>query len=253
MTQAAPTIPYASAPPASGITVEQDAHHVSVIVPPIASWRRLGNTYMTVLTVVAVVVALHAVTLLQGSSRGMADVTPGLVIWSIVLAGWVAYGVVKLHRWRTFTVTASRFVMTTRIGSGRGRTMSWPVGLIANIKRVPASEHMIVRVIGRDWLEFAVSPDPGVTSFVADTLDHALHTGLLPVPIPVTQPGDAGDPVEPVRLAGRASPVGGPSMAFLAISFGALCFVFPVFLLIAVIAAIPLGIWYGTRDREYYF
>jgi len=248
-----PTIPYATAPRKSGVSVEQDAHHVSVIVPPIASWRMLGSTYMTVLGVFGVVVLLHGVSLGQDRTPGVDDVMPGLILWSIVLAGWVAYGVVKLHRWRIFTVTASRFVMTTRIGSGRGRTVSWPVGRIANIKRVPAGEHMLVRIIGHDWVEVAVSPDPGVTSFVADILDHALHAGLLPVPIPAAQPGDASKPVEPVQPAGRTSPVGGPSMAFLALSFAALCFVFPVFLLIAVVAAIPLGIWYGTRDREYYF
>jgi hypothetical protein len=243
----APTIPYATAPAACGVSVEQDAHHVRVIVPPISNWRMLGGTYMTVLVIIAAVVALHAATFVRDSSRDPQGVIPPLILWSIVLAGWLAYGVVKLHRWRIFTVTAARFSITTRIGSGRGRTVSWPVGNIAHIKRVVASEHMLVRVIGRDWLEFAVSPDPAVTSFVADALDHALHAGLLPVPIPAAQS------VKPVQPVHQASPATRAANIFLAVAFAALCLVFPVVMLIAVVASIPLGIWYGTRDREYYF
>jgi hypothetical protein len=248
-----PTIPYATAPARFDVSVEQDAHHVRVIVPPLPSWRMLGGGYTTVLAMLGAVIALQIGAIAQSPSSQLRGVLPAMIMWSLVLAGWIAYGVVKLHRWRIFTVTAARFAVTTRVGTGRSRTMSWPVAQVAQVKRVAASDHIMVRVIGRDWLEFAVSPDETVTSFVAETLDDALHAGLLPVPGAVSDAPQPATAVWPGTRGRPMSPAGQTAVAFAAVAVGVLCLIFPLLLLAAVVLSIPLGIWLGTRDREYYF
>jgi hypothetical protein len=108
-------------------------------------------------------------------------------------------------------------------------------------------------VIGRDWLEFAVSPDESVTSFVAETLDYALHAGLLPVPGAVPDPPRPATAVWPGTRGRPMGPAGQAGAALAAVMVAVLCLIFPLLLLAAVVASIPLGIWLGTRDREYYF
>jgi hypothetical protein len=178
-----PTIPYASAPTPTDVSVERDAHHLRVVIPPLMKWHELGGAYFALmLLLLGMVIGMGVAVVDSGGLHK--EMLPSLAMWVFGLCGGVAYGFIRLQRWTIFTVTADRFEVATRIGTWRARTLSWPFGQVARVKRSIVTNHLIVRVRGRDFLEFIVSRDPTVTAFVADTLDLALHSGLQSIPKP---------------------------------------------------------------------
>jgi hypothetical protein len=244
----APTIPYATAPKPTGVSVERDAHHLTVTVPPPPNWRALGRGYFWTVVLLLIIVLFVGFSLAT-SPGDRWEILPSMIIWGSALAGAFAFGLLRLHRWTTFMVTADRFLITTRVGTGRGRTTSWRRGRIVAAKYSKIGSRLILRIIGRDWLELALGHDPGTMKSIAQTLDEALHASFAPVrevrqltPVPPLP-----EPTYPVMR-----PFTRLCLGVAAIAFGILCLVYPVLLIAVIVVAIPLGIWFGTQDKEFY-
>ena len=175
-----PTISYAAVPSPEGLCVERDAYHLRVIVPPLQSWSLLGTRHLA--TWAVLLAGLLGVTWLTiPGNWGLAPrFVPGLVMLCLPCAAILVSDVLRLHCWTVFTITADRFSITTRLGSGED-TRSWPIGQTVKVRRDISKNRVVVRVSGRKAMEFAVSPDPTVTGFVADTLDQALHEQVFPI------------------------------------------------------------------------
>jgi hypothetical protein len=171
-----PTISYAAAPCPEGLCVERDLHHVRVVVPPLQSWRSLGARHLATLALFFAALLGVIWSAIQANGAYAPHFVPGLVMLCIPCAILVG-DVLKLHCSTSFTITADRFSITTRLGS-QEHTRSWPIGQAVKVKRDISKNLVIVRISGRKLMEFAVSPDPSVTGLVADTLDQALHQGF---------------------------------------------------------------------------
>jgi hypothetical protein len=151
-----------------------------VVVPPLQNWRVLGARHLATWAVLLAGLLGVGWVAIPGNWGLAPRLVPGLVMLCIPSAAILAGDFLRLHCWTVFTITTDRFFVSTRLG-WQEDTKSWPIGQTVKVRRDMSKNLVVVRVSGRKLMEFAVSPDPTVTGFVADTLDQALHEHVYPI------------------------------------------------------------------------
>jgi hypothetical protein len=257
---------YATAPPepADGVRVSRDAFHVEVIVPPVPGWRALPPGFKwSIGGLIVIIVWQVAVSQLRREALG------GILFHVIVLAAVVAFGFVRLRRWLRFVVTAERFFLMRRL-AGMGETVtSWPRDhvLAATVsggggETGGGGGTLVLRILGQDTLELFVSTDREAARRVAQTLEAALHEPFMTVAA-VTGETSADAQRAPAAAEAAAAAVSPRGRRFAMVGVYAviatlvvLFYFAPVagaiVLAVAVIAAIPLGMRYGTQEKDYW-
>jgi hypothetical protein len=252
MAAGAPVISYEKPPDRTGVSVERDARHVTIIVPPLPTWRLLSRGIIVGCIALTAIVLAWIGALVNSLIHGDGGLLPGMLsnvaCYGIALLGVLLLAYARLHRWTTFTVTADRLLLNMRTASRGGRTTSWPRGRIGQVRALTDRGKISIQIISEDLLEVFVSPKESEIRLVARTLDEALATKLEPSQA-VSSPAPAR-PVVP-RRARKWRPVEIAVAMVGAVIFMASIYI-PALFFVMVVAAIPLGLWFGTQDKEYY-
>jgi hypothetical protein len=184
------------------------------------------------------------------------ELIPNFIAYGLILAMIFARAWWRLHTRTVIDVTPDELAIATVRPSGRGTRRSWPRSNVGEVKRNASDGKLLVRITGRDLLEWPISPIAEVTEWVAQAVNRSLSDEFAP-----PAPGDAFPPI--VTKGYR------PFMIALAIGL----FVAPFLPLIIVslktgdwmplIAILSIGgiggliIWagitMGTQDKEFYF
>jgi hypothetical protein len=185
-------IAYATAPPdpASGVRVMRDAHHVEVVVPPVASWRALSPGFAWSIAALVAILLWQAALTMTDRRSAWREALPSLVFHVLGIAAIVAFAYVRLHRWVRFVVTADRFFLIRRVGGMSETVTSWPRERVLAATVASGTGKLILRILGQDTLELFVSNDRSATRQVAQTLEVALHQSFLLSPS--LSPHDSG-------------------------------------------------------------
>src|SRR5258705_5372527 len=174
---APPMIGYATAPPdpAGGVRAIRDAHHVEVVVPPLASWRALSPGFAWAIVALVVIVIWQAALTLTNRPNAWRDMLPSLALHGVALAAVIVFAYVRLHRWVRFVVTAQRFFLIRRVGGMSETVTSWPRERVLAATVASGTGKLVLRILGQDTLELFVSNNRSATRQVAQTLEVALH------------------------------------------------------------------------------
>jgi hypothetical protein len=249
-----PPIAYASAPPdrAAGVVVRRDPHHVEIIVAPVEKWAALPRGLRLAIPIVLLIILWQAAVILSTNRYDWTLALSNTVIYGGVIVAIVALAYVRLHRWLRFIVTADRFYLIRRVGGLSETTTSWRRTRLLAATVSAVNGKLLLRILGQDTLEIFVATDRAAARHVAETLEAARNERFEPV----TSAGVApvlDRPPSPSRRAQRLALAAATAAgAILAILFLIGHPVAQIALAAAVLAAIPLGIRYGTQDKDYY-
>jgi hypothetical protein len=249
-----PPIAYASAPPdpAAGVVVRRDPHHVEIIVPPVARWAALPRGFKIAIPVFLLIIVWQAGVILANNRHDWPIALSNTAIYGGAIVVILAFAYVRLHRWLRFVVTADRFYLIRRVGGLPETTTSWLRTRLLAVSVSSANGKLLLRILGQDTLEIFVGTDRAVARDIAETLEAALREPFEPVDTmaaPIPEYAVPAVSRRARRLALAAVTVIAPLLVLL--------FVFApnvgnVVLIGVILAAIPLGIRYGTQDKDYF-
>lgn len=182
-------IGYATAPPepAGGVRVVRDAHHVEVVVPPVASWRALSPAFAWSIGALVAILLWQSALTISDRRSAWREMLASLVFHALGIAAIVMFAYVRLHRWVRFVVTADRFFLIRRVAGMSETVTSWPRERVLAATVAQGTGKLVLRILGQDTLELFVSNDRSAGRQVAQTLETALHEafssspGLSPV------------------------------------------------------------------------
>jgi len=241
---AAPLIPYAGTPARWGVTVLREPHLFRLTVPPLPSLRYLHPGYWIAFSILLVLMVFQVP---LAPRHHWHEVFIPIVTYTIPLSWVFTRAWVRLHRTLTFTITADTFTLTTHLGRRIGRTDSWPRSQIGSAHRNASSGQLIIRITGRDLRDVYVNPNRQVVDFVCAELTQALSaTYTDPAPLA---------PNAPIPEAQRATrPIIRVSwiLSVVVTALFVLTYFVPWIFWAGIVAAIPMGIYFGTQEKEYW-
>jgi hypothetical protein len=183
------TLPYADLPARWGVSCERTPAGLSVVVPPVPSWRYLVKSHGWIVIPFGIVLASAIVVRVLRLPTPLANVLWPLALWSVVLpvVAWSAW-----HRLRTRTVlrvTRDEFIIALVAPTGRCRAMRWPRSQVTDVKINPFSGKLLVRAEGHELTEHLLCPNAEVNEWLADAVRRAVFDGEFAP----ADPADSGE------------------------------------------------------------
>jgi hypothetical protein len=172
---------------------------------------------------------------------------PGLIEYFVILLVVLGIAVDRLSRWMIIEIDQHDLAITRRGSIVRGtRRYAWPREDVLDVHVNHFNHKLIVRVRGRDFLELFVSTNRDVANFVGMRVAGALAATYEPGAAPAVTPNAA---------AGMAFSAGSPILVLLGCAIavvGIVCLLLlpPLGIALLVAAAVPLGLAFGTQEKD---
>ena len=243
------TLQYADLPARWGVSCERTPCAFRIAVEP-SGWRSITAGYVVA---IAVLLFCSGMPLVTGLRTGDME-------WPAIIAGGIVYLLPALiiisflwQRFRQrvlFVVTAGTFTHAAFGASRRGRVTSLPRAEIGYVKLNPYNGQLTVQHVGKDLLDFYVSPNRVVVEFVADQLSHAIAHP------PTARAEQTLPPQRPVSQWRRPVAL----IASLVLFVVALLLLFvvdgvivkPIGAYMVLFASVPIGIAFGTQPKKFW-
>jgi hypothetical protein len=246
-----PVLPYTDLPARWGVIAKCGQDGVRIIIPPVPSWRQLHRGFFIGAAVLGAIVVTISINVIRTGDVG---VIPAIAIYGIGLFFVILAAANRLTRRLIFQVNSGELSLETVGGwSGRRRGV-WPLRDVGEIKFNPSNKKLLLRITGRDLVEYFVSPDVRVTQWVAEQLARALReqpfTPTWPLASDVHDPADgARSPMRRSMLLalGVSMCAGGVLMMFFDLPWPVLG------IYVLLFSAAPFGIALGTRPPKKYY
>jgi hypothetical protein len=252
-----PVLPYADLPSRWGIRLDRQEDSLQISVPPVPSlWHlpigvKLGGFYLGFY-----VMAIPVMLMTKPAPRA-GDLAGIIVMMLLYGGGFLAlcsYAFRRLY-WRTiFQVTPETLAIQRFDGREiRGGGRSWPRSQVIEVKLNRFTGLLLIRIVGRDFVEVYVSPNKQATQWVAEQIALALSSIAIsnqrvkPSPITVEDLPMKPGPARTVLVA-IATCLGaiGLFLLFFGGPFSSLSF------FLFLVAAVPAGIALGHQDKQFY-
>jgi hypothetical protein len=179
--------------------------------------------------------------------------------WNSMIGGFVEYFVIllivlsvaadRLSRWMVIEIDDRSLAIMRRGSIVCGtRRHTWPRADVLDVHVNRFNHKLIVRVRGRDFLELFISTNRDVANYVGTKVAAALAGTYEP-----GEPAAAGTPGETTPRAPR--PAVRPVLMLLGCAMavsGIVCLLLlpPLGIGLLVLAAIPLGLAFGTQEKD---
>jgi hypothetical protein len=246
------TLPYSSLPSTGHVAIERDPHHFRMTVPPNPSLRALPRSYALSLIFLLFLFVSHLLNFVHQPPQLRWEIAPAFIIDLVggILLFSLAYA--RTHRWSTFEITTDRFRLISRIFTSEYFSLDLARDDLLELRLNRYNGKLLVRAQRREMQEFFITPNQHDTQNIIDTLREALTFTFEPVQL--SAPAQAR-PTRPPRTDAQ-KPRTKIAILLIALAIIVHVFIFPVTLVVlaigAVIAAIPLGIRYGTQQKDFY-
>lgn len=248
---AVPCIPYADAVTRAGMSCLVTPAGLRLLASPVPSWRHLSKGYWVTVPLAAFagLIAVQALGLMGGPTDP--GLWPGAIEFggaALVLAARAAW----LLRHRLIVDVARDELAVSVVNlAGAGDRAAWPRRDVREIKLNPHNGKLLLRIAGRDLLEYAISHDPAAAHWAAETLREAVVNGTFAAPRGADAP--VRPPASRRRLFSAASALG-----FLVALAGVIFLICGngIGVLLIVLALVELavasGLRYGTQDKKFF-
>jgi hypothetical protein len=249
-------LPYGDLPTRWGVTSEKHATGLRIVIPPVPGWRHRPKTYGLIVLPLYGLCATGFNCIVDSSATDGA--LPALLMHGVIVAGIVAEALWRLSRRTIIDVTAEELAIAVVNRAGVGRRTVWPRPSINEVKINLSSGKLLIRIPGKDLVEYFISSNAQVTAWVAEKVSAAIFQETFqPVGegLPFPEVSDKKDPF----AVGVALGIGG----LLLMGAGPIVAVFTSGnrsdwyclgacsgLAVLVMAA---GITAGTQERDFYF
>jgi hypothetical protein len=220
-----------------------------IALEPLRGWKPIFQRHQTLVIVLVTLLAF---------SVGM-PLTARPIIWQPIVINGLLYGTGLVgvigtswyyaRRRVILEVTSEHLtlIVIPPAGSG-GRSHRWPRGKVGRVGLNASNGKVAIHIVGQDMIDLFVSPNREVANWVAEMVNAAVHGGVHGnVPREMTVPAPPPASKWGLRIAAGLSIALGLSgvILFLMSYPGALC--------LMLSAAIPVGIAYGTQEKDFYF
>jgi hypothetical protein len=245
------TLQYADLPARWGVSCERTPSVFRIAVEP-SGWHSISTGYIVALSVLLFfTIAPLVVSLLTGHFE-----------WPGILSGAVLYMVpvlvITVFLWRRFrqrilfVVTADTFTITTMGTSPRAHVISLPRNEVGQVKMNAYSGQLTLQHLGKDLLDFYVSPNGEVVEFVAAQLSDALAHP------PTERAGQPFAPPPPTPTSRWRRPAALVASLLMFVIAVVLLFVVdeivakPIGAYMLLLSPVPVGIVLGTQPKKFW-
>jgi hypothetical protein len=248
MESPAPVLPYADGVSDDGVAVVRYPDLLRVIVPPVRRLRDLGKGYL--FGAIYLLYALVGTTapIVFNRQRWSGDYF-NAAFYAVASLLFALFAAERLRRRLVFEVTHSHFNLVFHGLLGTQRR-TWPLTAIREARLNQFTKQLIV-IRGEGALEIYLGFDAAANQRVADELSAAIVNPPEPSDMPA-QRRSTPAPVVSNRLVATRRICMGISLAIIVLAIWAMMQVGIVAYPLLFFAAVPLGIAFGTQEKEYY-
>lgn len=232
-----------------GIAIDQSDGYFRLVTPRLRDWRSLGRVWIGAIITLGFFTLFPLLAALMSPASERAGPLVAAIEYGAILAVVIAFAVIRLQQQFILEITRDTFSLTRVDGRSR-RTWIYRRDAITNIHAGSIKGVLIIHVRGKDMIELPLSRDARVSEQASDALNAAIKRDMSPL-----------DRTLPVGLISQPSISSTMRKLLVATSIGTaiigtlagMHWQFPPIAVFAFIAALaPLGIAFGTQEKEYY-